>query len=640
METPMAILSAKLFIPPRRAMLVPRPRLVERLTQGLQGPLTLISAPAGFGKTTLVSEWRASDAGRDIKLAWLSLDDEDNDPARFLAYLAAALGALNADLAEMASEALQSLHPPAMQIFLTNLVNQLGELPAPFALALDDYHVITAPQVHEAVAFLLDHLPPQMHIILLTRADPPLSLARLRARNQLAEIRAADLRFTSCEATAFLNQVMSLALSAGDVTALEQRTEGWIAGLQLAALAIQTLEGVRPAGDVSDFITAFTGSHHYIAEFLLAEVLIRQPETIRSFLLQISILERMTGDLCDQLTGRSDGQALLQQLDKANLFLIPLDGEHRWYRFHHLFAEMLRNLLQKTDPSCIPELHQRAAEWYEQQGFVSDAIRHRLAAGNQADAVRLIEQNAMAILLRGDSVTVLNWIASVEPLDFEMVYLGRLDIQMCRGCRFCFDRGEAHCPLKDDFLSFKARLKEADAVIAATPVYTDDVSGIVKNWLDRMAHACHRPEFAGQSLYLLATMGGTSSRRALKTLRVLNYMGFHVIGRAGLTTGALSSLEEIEARYGAKIEQIARSIFRDVQRRASLRPSIFMLALFRVEQMIWRNEKADSVSRRYWEEKGWLDSRRTFFVGQSASLLKVALARLLTAAITLFRVGY
>jgi len=403
---------------------VPRPHLVARLSQGLTLPLTLISAPAGFGKTTLVSEWRASNAGRDYPVAWLSLENDDNDPIRFLTYLVAALGKLKPDLAEIALGMLQSPQPPPLEAFLTGLINDLAEMSNPFALVLDDYHVITSQPVHQALTFILDHLPQQMHLVLLTRADPPLPLGRLRARNQLVELRADDLRFTTAEAAAFFNQVMGLALSADDLAGLDHRTEGWIAGLQLAALAIQTPRPLQGAGDTASFITGFTGSHHYVVDYLVSEVLSRQPESVRSFLLQTSILERMTGGLCDRLMERSDGQTMLRQLEEANLFLVPLDEECRWYRYHHLFAEVLRNQLRQAYPNQLPELHRRAAEWFEQNGLVSEAIHHALAAGDQARAARLVEQNALPMLMRGDAVTVLNWINSMTPLVQERPWLG------------------------------------------------------------------------------------------------------------------------------------------------------------------------------------------------------------------------
>ena len=423
-ETPIPILSTKLFVPPSRPTLVPRPRLVARLSHGLTVPLTLISAPAGFGKTTLISEWRASNAGRGYPLAYLSIDSEDNDPSRFLTYFVTALGTLKPDLGETALGLLQSPQLPPLQAFLTGLINDLGELHNPFALVVDDYHVITAQPVHEALTFLLDHLPQQMHLVLLTRADPPLPLARLRARNQLVEIRAADLRFTSSEAATFFNDGMGLALSVDDVAGLEQRTEGWIAGLQLAALAIQAPRSIQGTADIAGFVSAFTGSHHYVADYLVAEVLSRQPEPVRSFLLQTSILGRMTGELCDQLLRRSDSQATLRQLETANLFLIPLDEERLWYRYHHLFADVLRTQLRQATSDLLPELHQRAAEWYEQNGFISEAITHALAVGDQQHAARLIEDNALAVLIRGEAVTVLNWIAAIAPLVDERPWLG------------------------------------------------------------------------------------------------------------------------------------------------------------------------------------------------------------------------
>jgi LuxR family maltose regulon positive regulatory protein len=423
LDTPFPLLSTKLFVPPPRPTLVPRPRLMERLSQGLTLPLTLISAPAGFGKTTLISEWRASNAGRDYPLACLSLEIDDNDPTRFLTYVVAALGTLKSDLAETALGVLQSPQPPPLQPFLTGLINDLGELNHSFALVLDDYHFISTKPVHEALGFLLDHLPRHMHLVLLTRADPPLPLARMRARDQLVEIRADDLRFTSTESAAFFNQVIGLALSDDDVSALEERTEGWIAGLQLAALAMHAPRYMQRSEDIARFIAAFTGSHYYVADYLATEVLNSQPEPVRSFLLQTSILGRMTGELCDRLTGRSDGQAMLRQLETENLFLIPLDEERRWYRYHHLFAEVLRTHLQRAYQDQLAELHKRAAEWYEQNGFVPEAVHHALAAGDQLLVARLMEKNAMAMLMRGEAVTVLTWITTIAPLVREHPWL-------------------------------------------------------------------------------------------------------------------------------------------------------------------------------------------------------------------------
>ena len=421
------LLSAKLHKPRARPRerVVSRPRLVARLSQALERPLTLVSAPAGFGKTTLVSEWlHPKDEGgalresahpssfilQPFRVAWLSLDDDDNDPARFVTYLIAALESVGPPgLGESALTLLRSPQPPSPKAVLTALANDLGAIPASCALVLDDYHVIIAQPIHDALSFLLDHLPPQIHLVILTRADPPLPLARLRARDQLAEVRAADLRFTPDEAAEFLTRVMRLNLSADDMAALGSRTEGWIAGLQLAALSMQG----HAAHSLSDFIAAFTGSHHYIVDYLAEEVLNRQPDAVRAFLLQTSILNRMTGPLCNALMDRADGQAMLEQLEQANLFAIPLDEDRRWYRYHPLFADMLRSRLRQRAPDHLPDLHRRAAEWHERNGLAHEAIQHLVSASAFADVARLIEQEALARLNRGEVTLLLRWLEAL-----------------------------------------------------------------------------------------------------------------------------------------------------------------------------------------------------------------------------------
>src|SRR5262249_8018012 len=326
------LLATKLHQPRPRVQLVPRVHLVERLQRGLSGALTLASAPAGFGKTTLISQWLA---GCARPAAWLSLDERDNDPARFLAYLVAALQPIGATIGAGILRVLQASQPPPFEALLTTLLNDLTTLPDSFVLVLDDYHVIEAQAVNQALTYLVEHLPPQMHLVLATREDPPLPLARLRARGQLTELRAADLRFTPAQAVASLNEVMCLPLSAKDIAAVERRTEGWIAGLQLAALSLQRHEA--PAR----FIQAFTGSHQFVLDYLVEEVLQQQPERVQTFLLRTSILERLCGPLCEAvvLDPATPGQATLEALDRANLFLVPLDHERQWYRYHHLFAE-------------------------------------------------------------------------------------------------------------------------------------------------------------------------------------------------------------------------------------------------------------------------------------------------------------
>src|SRR3990170_1493280 len=407
------LLSVKLSIPPLGRSIVPRPRLSARLDQGLTRPLTLISAPAGFGKTTLLSEWRASRAGRGFPLAWLSLDNDDNDPTRFLSYLVGALAALRGGVGETTIASLAYPLPPQLQPILINLLSDLGQSDRPFAVILDDYHVITAPQIHEALTFLLEHLPPQMHLVLLTRADPPLPLARLGARGQLVEIRAADLRFNSNEVAAFLNERMGLRLRAEDLAALEARTEGWITGLQLAALSMQGRDDVRR------FVAAFTGSHRYIVDFLVEEVLNRQTDAVQSFLLQTCVLDRMNGSLCDALTERTDGQDALETLEQANLFIVPLDETRQWYRYHRLFADVLRHRLQVERAEGVPSLHRRASQWFEGEGLLAESIPHALAPQDWGNAARLIGKANEELLKRGEAVTLLNWCGGLPQ---EVIY--------------------------------------------------------------------------------------------------------------------------------------------------------------------------------------------------------------------------
>lgn len=424
------LIKTKLHIPPPRPDLVPRPRLIERLNIGAQRKLILISAPPGFGKTTLVSEWIQS---RQVPTAWLSLDDGDNDPARFFAYLIAALQTVQPDVGEATTTMLRAPQLAPFESLLTPLLNDLANVSQDVLFVLDDYHVIENETIHNAIAFLLEHLPTQIHCVISTRTDPPLPLARLRARDQLVEIRAADLRFTPDEATAFLNRVMGLPLAASDVAALEARTEGWIAGLQLAALSM------RGHSDISGFIAAFTGSNHYILDYLVEEVLRRQPADIQAFLLQTSILDRATASLCDALGWKlevgdwkldaddhiptsnfqppTSSRQILEYLEQSNLFIVPLDQDRTWYRYHHLFAEFLRARLQQTQPDRTPELHRRASEWYAQNDLPAEAIHHALTARDYERAARLIQQNARAALMRGETTTLLRWLDTL-PVEF------------------------------------------------------------------------------------------------------------------------------------------------------------------------------------------------------------------------------
>src|SRR5437016_3810100 len=401
---PTPILAMKLYLPRLRPNVVSRPRLLERLNAGLHRKLTLIAAPAGFGKTTLVSAWVE---GIERPTAWLSLDEGENDPTRFLAYLVTALQTIAATLGEGVLGVLQSPQPPPPEAILTALLNEITTIRDPFVLVLDDYHVIDAQQVDMAFTYLVEHLPPQMHLVIATREDPQLPLARLRVGGQLTELLAAYLRVTASEASEFLTQVMGLSLSAADIAALEDHTEGWIAGLQLAALSMQGHQ------DVPGFIRAFAGDHRYIVDYLVEEVLQRQPEPVRSFLLQTAILDRLNGPLCDAVTGQEEGNARLEALERGNFFVVPLDDQRHWYRYHHLFAEVLSAHLMAEQPDQVSTLHRRASEWYEQHGSVADAIRHALVAEDFARAADLVELAVPDMRRSRQETTVLGWLKAL-----------------------------------------------------------------------------------------------------------------------------------------------------------------------------------------------------------------------------------
>ena len=369
------LLATKLHLPRPQPGFVPRPRLLDQLDEGLARSLILVCAPAGFGKTALLADW-VGRGGRPV--GWLSLDAGDNDPARFWRNAVAALDTARPGIAERVGPMLGPPAPPSFEGLVTALVNELaGQLAdGEVLLVLDDYHLIDSPPVHASLTFLLEHLPPGLHVVLASRADPPLPLARLRARGQLAELRAADLRFTAEEAAALLLEAAGPGLPEASVAALEARTEGWAAGLQLAALSL------RGQPDAAGFVATFSGSHRYVLDYLAEEVLERQPEQLREFLLETSVLERLVGELCDAVTGRSDGQAMLEAIEAAGLFLVPLDEVRGWWRYHQLFADLLRARLQQEQPDRVPALHRNAATWSEEHGLADDAVRHALAAGD------------------------------------------------------------------------------------------------------------------------------------------------------------------------------------------------------------------------------------------------------------------
>ena len=400
-----ALLATKLYIPGPRPGQVPRPRLAERLDEGLARGLVLVCAPAGYGKTVLLADWTRR--GRH-PVAWLSLDAGDNDPARFWRHAVAALDRARPGTGDRVAPLLGPPAPSSFQGLVTALINDLAGEEA--LLVLDDYHVIGSPQVHESLAFLAEHRPAGLRVALASRSDPPLALARLRARGQLTEVRAADLRFTPGEAGELLQHAAS-ALPDASVAALAARTEGWAAGLQLAALSLRGHE------DAAAFVAAFTGSHRYVLDYLAEEVLEQQNQQLRTFLRETSVLERLSGPLCDAVTGREGSQALLEQAERAGLFLIPLDAVRGWWRYHHLFADLLRARLQEKQPGRIAQLHRNAAAWYAGHGLADDAIGHAAAAGETAWAARIIEQHFDLVYnIRGEAATIHRWL-SVLPAE-------------------------------------------------------------------------------------------------------------------------------------------------------------------------------------------------------------------------------
>jgi LuxR family maltose regulon positive regulatory protein len=415
------ILATKLFVPPHRPNLVARPQLIERLDEGLRQrrKLTLVSASAGSGKTTLLSEWAAK---CDLPFCWLSLDKDDGDPTRFWRYVVAAIQTIHPQLGQTLSPMLQGPKLPSVRPILVSLLNEATTLAAPIILVLDDYHLITEEAIHDGVAFLLDNLPEQLHMVIATRADPPLPIARLRSRGQLTQVRADDLRFTPIEAATFLNDVMGLGLEPDDITAIEARTEGWAAGLHLAALSMQERK------DTHAFVDAFASGHQYVLEYLIEEVLSRQKEPVQRFLLQTSILDRMCAPLCDAVVGEIgdwrlevgnrqspvsnlQSRHVLDYLESSNLFLVPLDDERRWYRYHHLFGDLLRKRLEQAIPSeQVAELHQHASRWHEENGILEQAVRHAQAAGIPERIAEMAERAAGDSLLDARLTTLLRWV--------------------------------------------------------------------------------------------------------------------------------------------------------------------------------------------------------------------------------------
>lgn len=399
------LLALKTHVPYLRTHLICRAHLIERIQQGMECPLTLISAPAGFGKTTLLAQWLRESG---MPVAWLSLEPEDNDLTRFLSSLITALQTLDSQVGISVLTFLHNPTPPPPETILTVLVNELNELgereKKAMALVLDDYHVITAEALQRGMVFFLEHLSPYLHLILATRVDPPWPLARLRARRQLSEVRAADLRFDRNEVCAFLRTVMEVQLSMEDMAILEARTEGWVAGLQLAALSL------RGSSNIAHFLADFAGTHRFVLDYLSEEVFTQQPPLMQTFLLHTSILDRLSGPLCDAVTRQEGSQAMLEKLEKANLFVIALDEVRGWYRYHQLFADMLRHYLHQHEPALVAELHRRASDWYAEQGLSIEAVQHALAIPDAELAAQLIEPIAFSLAFRSQLNTAYTWI--------------------------------------------------------------------------------------------------------------------------------------------------------------------------------------------------------------------------------------
>ena len=406
------ILQTKLTPPPVRVDRVHRPRLAKQFSAGAAQRLTLVCAPAGYGKSTLLSEWFRSETAMPMSFGWLSLDEDDNDPVRFLIYLISAFtNASGLDTGDILT-LLHSPQPPPPKTLLMILISRLESVPRQIALALDDYHLITKQAIHDAMIYLLDHLPAHVFIAITSREDPPLPLARFRGRGQLSEIRAVDLRFTLEEIEQFLWQMLATKLTSAQFRDLEHRTEGWVVGLQLAALAMKDRQ------DIDRFVTAFTGSHRYILDYLTDEVLSRQPEATRTFLLRTSILNRLSGPLCDSVTSSSDGRLQLEHLERNNLFLIPLDDQGYWFRYHHLFGDMLKHQLMQATPDLVSELHQRASRWFAAEGLIDEAVSHALAAKDFEMAASILENSGSRYFLEGWGNFGTHW---VMQLPFEVM---------------------------------------------------------------------------------------------------------------------------------------------------------------------------------------------------------------------------
>ena len=528
------LLATKLSVLRARRTVVPRQSLYARLDDGVSRAVVIISAPAGFGKSTLLTSWLAGRATQDRSVAWLSLDAGDNDPNVFWRYFLAGIARLHPGVGATASALLGSPQPPGMATILTTLVNDLHSMSRDVIFVLDDYQLIDSADVHEAMTFLIENRPSRLHLIILTRADPPLPLSRLRASGELLELRAADLRFGPGEAGTYLNQVMGLQLTAANISELVRRTEGWVAGLQMAALAI------RDQADVPGFIAGFTGSNRYVLDYLAEEVLGRQPPALRAFLLDTSVLDRMCASLCEDVTSRPDSQDVLEGLERANLFVDPLDEIRGWYRYHQLFADVLNQRLRHEQPGRVSELHCRASAWYERHGVFTDAVQHAIRGHDPGRAIRLIESGGMSLVLDQYVHTVLAWL---DELPAELVR-ARPVLGTIRALGYVFS---------NRFDEAEASLHDAERCLAGAPVNdeTRAVLGravVIRAAISRFSGDIERSVSLGRhALHVLPDIDATSRERASAQAHVA--LSYQVDGDVGLANERLQ--EEAVAAFSA-----------------------------------------------------------------------------------------
>jgi LuxR family transcriptional regulator, maltose regulon positive regulatory protein len=528
------LLATKVSVPRARRTLVSRQSLYARLDDGVSRAVVIISAPAGFGKSTLLTSWLAERATQGRSVSWLSLDAGDNDPNVFWRYFLAAIARLHPGVGATASALLGSPQPPGMVTILTTLVNDLHSMSRDVIFVLDDYQLIDSADVHEAMTFLIENRPPRLHLIILTRADPPIPLSRLRASGELLELRAADLRFGPDEAGSYLNQVMGLKLTAANISELVRRTEGWVAGLQMAALAI------RDQADVPGFIAGFTGSNRYVIDYLAEEVLRRQPTELRAFMLDTSVLDRMCASLCDDVTSSPDSQDILEGLEHANLFVDPLDEVRGWYRYHQLFADVLNQRLRHEKPGRVWELHRRASAWYERHGLFSDAVQHAIRGHDLDRAVRLIESAGMSLVLDQYVHTVLAWL---DELPAELV-CARPVLGTIRALGYVFSNRPDEA---------EASLHDAEQCLAGAPANdeTRAVLGravVIRAAISRFSGDIERSVSLGRhALHVLPDIDATSRERASARAHVA--LSYQVDGDVGLANERLQ--EEAVAAFSA-----------------------------------------------------------------------------------------